>query len=40
MCMFWMVNLCNGGTKDFVKLWKIIRLKKSELIFPNKIILN
>ena len=24
---FWMVNLCNGGTKDFVELWEIIHLK-------------
>ena len=23
---FWMVNLCNSGTKDFVELWKIIHL--------------
>ena len=23
---FWMANLCNGGTKDFVELWKIIHL--------------
>ena len=22
-----MVNLCNGGTKDFVELWEIIHLK-------------
>ena len=24
---FQMVNLCNGWTKDFVKLWEIIYLK-------------
>ena len=24
---FWMINLCNGGTKDFVVLWEIIHLK-------------
>ena len=24
---FRMVNLCNGGTKDFVELWEIIHLK-------------
>ena len=24
---FWIVNLCNGGTKDFVELWEIIHLK-------------
>ena len=23
---FWMVNLCNSGTKDFVELWEIIHL--------------
>ena len=23
---FWIVNLCNSGTKDFVELWKIIHL--------------
>ena len=31
-----MVNLCNGGTKDFVELWEIIHLKISThfSIFP------
>ena len=24
---FWVVNLCNGGTKDFIELWQIIHLK-------------
>ena len=24
---FWIVNLRNGGTKDFVELWEIIHLK-------------
>ena len=24
---FRMINLCNGGTKDFVKLWEILHLK-------------
>ena len=24
---FQMLDLCNGGTKDFVELWKIINLK-------------
>ena len=24
---FRMVNLCNGGTKDFAELWEIIHLK-------------
>ena len=28
---FWMVNLCNGGTKDFVELWEIIHLKSINL---------
>ena len=23
----WMVNLCNGETKNFVELWEIILLK-------------
>ena len=27
MSKFWMVSLCNGGTKDFVELWEIIYLK-------------
>ena len=38
---FWIVNLCNGGTKDFVELGKLY-IWKSELIFcqTNQIILN
>ena len=31
---FQMVNICNGGTKDFVELWEII-IWKCELIFPS-----
>ena len=23
---FWMVNLCNGGAKEFLELWEIIHL--------------
>ena len=23
---FWIVNLCNGGTTDFVELWEVIQL--------------
>ena len=33
---FWMVNLCNGGTKDFVELREIIYLKISTRFFHIK----
>ena len=42
MSKFWMVNLCNGGTKDFVELWENYIFKNVNSFFhqANEIILN